>query len=442
MTRTGTVGPRIGSLCSGYGGLDLAVREVLGGDLAWCADNDPAAGRVLAHHWPRIPNLGDITSAAWTEPPDILTAGFPCQEVSLAGTRAGLREGTRSGVWAHVCRAIGDLRPPLVICENVRGLLSATAAVSNMESCPRCVGNKNGRALRALGAVLGDLAALGYDAEWQVVRASDAAAPHRRERVFILAWPAGGPGRDGPEGKRSGAPADSPGDRGDERQPEPARVLRRPDAVLSGHAAAPDPVGCRRHRRPYPPQRCQGRGAAARGHRAASPDPDGARRAQGQDPAAVRGRARPGPCTAGQGPGSIEPERCRRDRASDIPCRQARRPQAGYRPPAPEDPGGAAGPVPDWGPYRPAIERWERATGRPAPLPTAPGRNGERLSPAFVEWMMGLEAGWVTGVPGLSRSAQLRVLGNGVVPQQAAAALSLLLDRSRAARSTARRDPG
>ena len=80
-----------------------------------------------------------------------------------------------------------------------------------------------------------------------------------------------------------------------------------------------------------------------------------------------------------------------------------------------------------WGPYEPAIRRWERLT-RPAPAPTEPGKNGQpRLSPAFVEWMQGLPAGWVTDVPGLTRNEQLKALGNGVVPQQAAAALRLLL---------------
>jgi DNA (cytosine-5)-methyltransferase 1 len=83
-----------------------------------------------------------------------------------------------------------------------------------------------------------------------------------------------------------------------------------------------------------------------------------------------------------------------------------------------------------WGPYLPAIVRWSHVTGRPAPPPTEPGRTGERLSPAFVEWMQGVPDGWVTGVPGLSRNAQLKALGNGVVWQQAAMAVRLLLDRA------------
>lgn len=82
----------------------------------------------------------------------------------------------------------------------------------------------------------------------------------------------------------------------------------------------------------------------------------------------------------------------------------------------------------DWGEYTAAIGRWASVLGWPAPYPTEPGRSGRpRLAAVFVEWLMGLPAGWVTGVPGLSRSAQLRALGNGVIPAQAATALALLL---------------
>lgn len=113
-----------------------------------------------------------------------------CQDVSCAGARAGLRDGNRTGVWSYVARAIGELRPSLVVLENVRGLLSA-GADSDMEPCPWCLGETGDEhALRAAGAVLGDLANLGFDAEWTVVSAADAGAPHRRERVFILAWSA------------------------------------------------------------------------------------------------------------------------------------------------------------------------------------------------------------------------------------------------------------
>lgn len=182
---------RVGSLFSGYGGLDMAVEAFTGGTVAWHAEMDEAASQVLAAHWD-VPNLGNVSTVDWAavEPVDVLCGGFPCQDVSMAGARRGLRDGTRSGLWVEFARAIEALQPRLVVIENVRGLLSATAN-SDVESCPWCLGDEsNESAMRALGAVLADLADLGFDAEWTSVRASDAGAPHRRERVFIIAWPA------------------------------------------------------------------------------------------------------------------------------------------------------------------------------------------------------------------------------------------------------------
>src|SRR3954463_10496798 len=97
----GRTRPRIGSMCTGYGGLDLAARTVYGGELGWCADNDPHASVLLARRFPDVPNLGDLTAVDWTRVPavDIVTAGFPCQDISFAGRGAGIQEGTRSGLW-------------------------------------------------------------------------------------------------------------------------------------------------------------------------------------------------------------------------------------------------------------------------------------------------------------------------------------------------------
>ncbi|MFF4409786.1 DNA cytosine methyltransferase [Streptomyces sp. NPDC001404] len=188
--------PRIGSLCSGYGGLDLAVGEVLGGDVVWHCEYDPAdntqpAARILAHRWPDAPNHGDITRVDWSTvaPIDVLTAGFPCTDVSLAGRLEGIAPGTRSGIWAHVAHAIAALRPKLVVIENVRGLLSAPATGSVGPDGQPVDDEHRLQNLRGLGAVLGDLATLGLDADWCVYRASDAGAVHRRERVFVIAWP-------------------------------------------------------------------------------------------------------------------------------------------------------------------------------------------------------------------------------------------------------------
>ena len=180
---------RIGSLFSGAGGLDMAVAEVSGGTVAWYCELDPAASKVLAYRYPGAPNLGDITKADWAqvEPVDVLCGGFPCQDVSAAGKRAGLRDGTRSGLWSVFADLIELLRPPIVVIENVRGLLSAKADRC-VESGENVVGDgAGGPVLRAAGAVLGDLADLGYDAVWATVAASSVGAPHRRERVFIIA---------------------------------------------------------------------------------------------------------------------------------------------------------------------------------------------------------------------------------------------------------------
>ena len=182
---------KIGSLFSGYGGLDMAVEEVTGAKVAWHCEWEDAPSAILAHHWPDVPNFKDVSKVDWSsvEPVDILTGGFPCQDVSLAGARRGLGDGTRSGLWSEFAKAIDVLRPELVVIENVRGLLSA-AAHSEVEPCPWCLGNDTSEpALRALGAVLGDLADLGYDAEWCGIRASEAGAPHSRFRVFITAYP-------------------------------------------------------------------------------------------------------------------------------------------------------------------------------------------------------------------------------------------------------------
>lgn len=205
--------PRIGSLFSGYGGLDLAVEYVTGGETIWFSEINEPSIRVFTHHWPGIPNLGDISTVNWAAVPpvDVLIGGFPCQDVSTVGKGAGLMPGTRSGLWSYMAAAIDALQPELVVIENVRGLLSAPAtrpnlegatpdernrddatgehatAVRNLESDPWLLGEEPARPLRALGAVLGDLADLGRAARWIGLPASLAGAPHHRHRIFITA---------------------------------------------------------------------------------------------------------------------------------------------------------------------------------------------------------------------------------------------------------------
>jgi DNA (cytosine-5)-methyltransferase 1 len=180
----------LGELFAGYGGLGRAVEQVFGAELRWYSEFDPAPSAIMAHHWPDAPNLGDITKVDWpsVEPVDIISGGSPCQDLSAAGRRRGMTEGTRSNLWAQMREAIAVIKPRYVVWENVRGAYSATA-ISDLEPCPGCVGDtRNGKpALRAFGRVLGDLSDLGYDCQWRGLRAADVGAPHGRFRVFILA---------------------------------------------------------------------------------------------------------------------------------------------------------------------------------------------------------------------------------------------------------------
>ncbi len=213
-TARGGEAVRVGSLFSGYEGIGLALAAMFGTvDHAFvsdvCKHTKTKDGRhvvghyephrapcsILAHRFPDVPNLGDVALIDWTPwrgKVDVLTAGFPCTDVSVAGGRAGLRDGTRTGLWTEVVRAIEALSPRLVVLENVPGIFTAPAA-GDVEPCPWCVGDDPGGNLRALDAVLADLAAVGFDAEWTTLPASGVGAAHKRERWFCLAYPAGQP---------------------------------------------------------------------------------------------------------------------------------------------------------------------------------------------------------------------------------------------------------
>lgn len=343
---------RVGSLFSGYGGLDLAVEEVFNAHTVWFSEINEPVARVFARHWPEAPNLGDIAAINWsTVPPvDILCGGFPCQDVSTVGKMAGLAPGTRSGLWAHMAAAIEVLHPRWVVIENVRGLLSATAirpvlrgndderrnpataraaAVRNLEPDPWGLGDEPARPLRALGAVLGDLADLRYDARWIGLPASRVGAPHARFRVFVLACPA---------------------------LSHSARLRLDPRQRTDRESASPE------------------RDDHAQPSSSRAPDQAGSRSLAGGDVRADRGVLR------------------------------------------------------RWGRYAPAIARWERLTERPAPAPAILNdESARRPAPPFVEWLMGLPAGWVTDPSlGLTEPQQLSALGNGVVPAHAMAALRAL----------------
>lgn len=402
---------RIGSLYSGVGGLDLGVQRVFGGRIAWHAENDPHAAQVLARHWPQTPNLGDVRAADWglAEPIDVLTAGFPCQDLSVAGPRTGLA-GPRSGLWQHAAEAIHILSPRLVVIENVRGLLSTRAGTSALRPLERgkpSLGDTSGHpSMRALGVLLGDLADRGYDAAWCCVRASDVGAPHRRERVFVAAWPATPP----------------PGKLVEDADGEPRTVRRLPaPCQTQGGRARPD--SCRRDRTPpaHPDSQHRGQGL-----------PEPALRQRQLHPGLHRGDPRclelPNSCCHGVGRTSRQrlDGRGRAPAAHpDLIGRERRRGHDTETQRRHEPENGSYSPAHWWADYLPAIRRWEHETGRSAPMPTL--RGTRRLSAGFVEWMMGHPPGHVTATPGLSRSSQLKLLGDSVMPQQLARALEILL---------------
>lgn len=337
---------RLGSMCTGYGGLDLAVEAHFGAELAWYSELDKNCSRVLEHHWPGVPNHGDLTKADWSsvEPVDIMCAGFPCQPFSHAGKREGAED--ERAIWPIIANAIGVLRPSIIVLENVAGLLT----------------------LGAVG-VVGDLAGLGYNCKWGVIRASEAGAAHQRKRWFCIGY---AKGSDGGQQKQQAL----------HKTTRQAAELGEPDSPTIANA------GGERHG-----GRQDSRSVGRMGERSES-----SRRQTSttrQEPEHRSTAATTNATVVGLeslwAGGGLEEE-------SGEPRRLSR-----------------------FGAYEPAVARWEQAIGRLAPEPT--DKTG--VASEFVEWMMGLPEGWVTDVIG-SRTAQLKMLGNGVVPQQAALALKTL----------------
>jgi DNA (cytosine-5)-methyltransferase 1 len=214
----------VGSLFSGIGGFDLGLERTGHMRTVWFCEQDEFCQRVLAKHWPGVPChpdvralVADADGAGCSAPSaqrcdshrlrsagavgsrgsdgalpvpvpyvDVLCGGFPCQDLSYAGKGAGL-DGERSGLWGEYARLIRELRPRYVVVENVSALLA-----------------------RGLGRVLGDLAACGYDAEWDCIPASAVGAPHRRDRVWLVAYPGGDDGRSGRAGRPASGRAGEP----------------------------------------------------------------------------------------------------------------------------------------------------------------------------------------------------------------------------------------
>jgi DNA (cytosine-5)-methyltransferase 1 len=400
---------RYGSLFSGYGGLDRAVEAVFGAKAAWHAEIEPAPCKVLEARWPGVPNLGDVSNVDWStvERPEIMCGGFPCTDLSAAGRMAGLKPGTRSGLWSEFARGIKALRPELVVIENVRGLLStvATHPAHQMGWCPGCLGDEPERVvLRALGAVLGDLADLGFDAEWIGLPASAVGAPHPRFRIFVLAWPTQDAWREPGQQRR---PAASGQEEGRWTRANAGGRGGVPTAYAEGDGFAPQLAGG-----------YEQEWARPEGNRPSVAHAAGNRRDQGwTEPAGIVGRP-DAACGGGEPTADADGDQRRPQQVAE--------PWGGDSAVA-----GHAGEGVEWGVYGPAIARWESVIGRSAPAPTFLGKNGQpKLSPYFVEFLMGLPDGWVTDVSGITVNEWLKMLGNGVVPQQAEAGIRELLRRT------------
>jgi DNA (cytosine-5)-methyltransferase 1 len=203
----------IGNLFSGIGGMSLAARW-MGWDTTFHAEVEPYASAVLAKNFPGVPNLGDVKQIDGTTmaPVDILTGGFPCQDISLAGRGAGIT-GERSGLWKEYARLIGELRPRYVLAENVCALRT-----------------------RGLDVVLSDLGALGYDAEWHCIPASAVGAPHQRDRIWILAYPSSPRRREDPKSTYGDEGSDEGGTEKEDHLPASDGEGNRGGSVLGAMA--------------------------------------------------------------------------------------------------------------------------------------------------------------------------------------------------------------
>ena len=389
---------KVGALCAGYGGFELGLSEVVNTELVWVSDidTDPvlkdAPNRVLKERF-RKPNLGDLTKI--TSPPkvDILTAGFPCQPVSLAGARKGIKD--ERWLIEDVCRIADDAGAEWLILENVPGIYSA---------------NKG----EAFARVCAAMAYYGFN-RWQLgtFRASDIGAPHRRLRWFCVATNTDGTGLQRRRTKREFKEVDKLSFKEQPYAEIPALVGEEGALSKTIEDYLPEIIEYQQ-KLPFEEEWIW-----------ESEDEEDWERVIWAD-----------------GSGSMFKPTSNALRISEfvgadlLPTPTARDykdagPNVNYERVAEHRvlPGVIMHELYEdrWGKYEEAIARWEQILGRPAPDP-APEYG--YLSQHFVEWMMGLPEGHVSGDDlGLSRSVALKCLGNGVVPQQAKYAIEILLDR-------------
>jgi DNA (cytosine-5)-methyltransferase 1 len=260
---------RIGSLFSGIGGLELGLESGLA-SAGWPAqtvyqiEQSEYCRSILARHWPNAQRFNDVRTIdpASLPPADLLCGGFPCQDLSTAGKRAGLA-GERSGLFFELARIVRTTRPRIVVLENVAGIYT-----------------------KGLGTVLGTLAEDGYDCVWTSIQAAEVGAPHRRERWFCIGWLADADSQQ--RGRQEGISSfryDDQGRRGAGRQlADPQKMYGYAAEPYTAHGCtqipqfgshrgtpilADTPEGGRRLPRPKPAHRLSGSGGPQdRGKRA------------------------------------------------------------------------------------------------------------------------------------------------------------------------------
>lgn len=388
--------PTHGGLFEGYGGTTMAARAALRAlgmgelDTRWVSDTKPASIALLAHRHPDVPNLGNMKLINYqrVEPVDVLTASWPCQPHSSAGLRLG--EADPRALWPYVARAVADIRPAIFLGENVARITS------------------NGELRR----VVRSLAALGYVGAWRVLRASDPPVYgcHQRARCFVVAVDASA--LDGVLGLGSVGSHVAPAARGERNGVAALTLLPTPTQSMTtgaGTSGRDGGLNLQTAVALLPTPKASDGYHGGPNMRGSSGDLALPAVAMSLLPTPTVNDSRGGRnATAGRS----DPDSRHHDGWTLSDVAHATR----------------------WGAYAEAIARWGCAFDREAPAPTQVGpRGGFQLAPGFVEWMMGLPQGWVCDVPDLApranghRNAALSLLGDGVVPQQGAAAFTFLL---------------
>ena len=390
---------KVGAMCAGYGGLELGLHYAgFNFQLEWVAESDKWASVVLEERF-GVENLGDITKIEDPPAVDVCIAGFPCQPVSQAGSQRGIND--ERWLIDDVVRVANAAGARWLFLENVLGIYTANE------------GN-------AFGQVLASLAKGGFDARWKSIRADESCgAPHRRNRWFCIAYSS--------ESKidSKGSSADSDGGSYDQER-------RGRCGGLFGAQEEGEGEGEERQRV---------WSVSSDGFKVVADSKDFGYEWSGDTGSGGDGFENGSVSFTDSDDGGRSLLR-EKDRVLEERGGEAYNVTGGSPVVADSDESGSQGQESegrryvssrsdratcDWGQYESAIRRWEQEFGCVAPEPTEAGRNGgTRLSPVFVEWMMGLPEGWVTGLD-IPRTHQLKLLGNGVVPQQAAVAYLELL---------------